>query len=261
MLTAKVMLLGEMGVGKTSIMYRLVHDRFEGQYKTTLGVEILSYDVTSTDGREPMRLVLWDTDGDFGTQIFDTVYVTGASAAIIVADITRPQTVSRMIELIPRLRDEISGAALQGAGEQDRSPGSRGKRRTHRRAATVERQAREREDQRGDRRKLCRTGRNSPPAAVLRHGGIATETIAMTYEEYNAFCGALPATSYVVQWGGSHVWKVGGKVFAIGGWHDGEPSFTFKVSDIAYEMLRGQPGPRPAPYLASRGLKWIAAYA
>ncbi|MCR6659935.1 MAG: hypothetical protein NVV72_11555 [Asticcacaulis sp.] len=25
----------------------------------------------------------------------------------------------------------------------------------------------------------------------------------------------------VVQWGGAHVWKVGGKVFAIGGWHDG----------------------------------------
>jgi predicted DNA-binding protein (MmcQ/YjbR family) len=25
----------------------------------------------------------------------------------------------------------------------------------------------------------------------------------MTYEEYNAFCGGLPATTYVVQWGGS----------------------------------------------------------
>ncbi len=42
----------------------------------------------------------------------------------------------------------------------------------------------------------------------------------MTYDEFNAFCRALPATTYVVQWGGSHVWKVGGKVFAIGGWAD-----------------------------------------
>lgn len=83
----------------------------------------------------------------------------------------------------------------------------------------------------------------------------------MTPEEYNAFCVALPATSYVVQWGGSHVWKVGGKVFAIGGWHDEEPSFTFKVSDIAYEMLKEQPGLRPAPYLASRGMKWIQHFA
>ena len=78
----------------------------------------------------------------------------------------------------------------------------------------------------------------------------------MTYNEFNVFCRALPATTYVVQWGGSHVWKVG-KVFAIGGWQDAEPSFTFKVSEISYELLKEQLGLRPAPYLASRGLKWI----
>jgi len=42
----------------------------------------------------------------------------------------------------------------------------------------------------------------------------------MTLDEYNEFCRTLPATTYVVQWGGSHVWKVGGKVFAIGGLED-----------------------------------------
>jgi predicted DNA-binding protein (MmcQ/YjbR family) len=79
----------------------------------------------------------------------------------------------------------------------------------------------------------------------------------MTCDEFNAFCRSLPATTYVMQWGGSHVWKVGGKVFAIGGSHGGRATVTFKVSPIAYEMLREQPGLRPAPYLASRGLKWI----
>ena len=53
----------------------------------------------------------------------------------------------------------------------------------------------------------------------------------MTYETFNDFCRALPATSYVIQWGGSHVWKVGGKVFAIGGWENSDkPAFTFKTS-------------------------------
>jgi predicted DNA-binding protein (MmcQ/YjbR family) len=33
----------------------------------------------------------------------------------------------------------------------------------------------------------------------------------MTCDDYNAFCASLPATTHVVQWGGSHVWKVGGK--------------------------------------------------
>jgi len=83
----------------------------------------------------------------------------------------------------------------------------------------------------------------------------------LTYDEFNAFCRDLPATTYVMQWGGSHVWKVGGKVFAIGGWADGGAGFTFKVTDISYEILKEQPGLRPAPYLASRGMKWIQHHA
>jgi predicted DNA-binding protein (MmcQ/YjbR family) len=83
----------------------------------------------------------------------------------------------------------------------------------------------------------------------------------MTYDEYNEFCAALSATSHVVQWGGSHVWKVGGKVFAIGGWDADAPAFTFKVSPLSFEILKALPGLRPAPYLASRGMSWIQHYA
>jgi len=79
----------------------------------------------------------------------------------------------------------------------------------------------------------------------------------ITYEAFNAFCGSLPGTTYVCQWGGAHVWKVGGKVFAIGGWNAGDMGITFKVSEIAYEMLKDAPGLRPAPYMASRGLLWL----
>lgn len=83
----------------------------------------------------------------------------------------------------------------------------------------------------------------------------------MTYNEFNDFCRALPATSYIVQWGDSHVWKVGGKVFAIGGWEkSNKPAFTCKTSDHNFEVLRDQPGFRPAPYMASRGMKWIQRY-
>jgi len=82
----------------------------------------------------------------------------------------------------------------------------------------------------------------------------------MTYDEFNKFCEALPATTHVVQWGNSDVWKVGGKVFAIGGWGDNKPAFTFKTSDLNYHFLEDKPGYRPAPYLASRGMKWIQQY-
>lgn len=81
----------------------------------------------------------------------------------------------------------------------------------------------------------------------------------MTLEEYNAFCSKFAHTSHVVQWGDANVWKVAGKVFAIGGWQDaGEELYvTFKVSDMSYDLLKEEPGCRPAPYLASRGMKWI----
>ena len=83
----------------------------------------------------------------------------------------------------------------------------------------------------------------------------------MTYEEFNNFCKSLPATTYVNQWGNSHVWKVGGKVFAIGGWENSEkPAFTFKASEQNFHFLSECPGYRPAPYLASRGMKWIQQY-
>lgn len=83
----------------------------------------------------------------------------------------------------------------------------------------------------------------------------------MTYDDFNAICGKLPAATHVVQWGGSQVWKVGGKVFAIGGWAVDEESYTFKVSNIAFEFLKEQPGLRPAPYFGARGMKWIQHYA
>ena len=83
----------------------------------------------------------------------------------------------------------------------------------------------------------------------------------LTYKEFNDFCRALQATSYVVQWGGAHVWKVVDKVFAIGGWEKiDRPAFTFKVSNHNFLVLSEQPGFRPAPYMASRGMKWIQQY-
>lgn len=82
----------------------------------------------------------------------------------------------------------------------------------------------------------------------------------MTPEAFNAFCATLPQSTHVVQWGGADVWKVGGKVFAIAGFlEDVGLSVSFKVTPIGYEILSDAEGCRPAPYLASRGMKWIQA--
>ena len=87
----------------------------------------------------------------------------------------------------------------------------------------------------------------------------------MHRDVFNSFCGDLPASTYVCQWGDADVWKVGegktAKVFAIGWFgHGKNAGITFKVSPLAYEILKDQPGLRPAPYFATRGMKWIQQF-
>lgn len=83
----------------------------------------------------------------------------------------------------------------------------------------------------------------------------------MDRDRFNRFCSGLTATSHVVQWGGADVWKVGGKVFAVAGWSDrAYAGISFKVTPLSFEILQEQPGLRPAPYLASRGMSWIQHY-
>ncbi len=69
----------------------------------------------------------------------------------------------------------------------------------------------------------------------------------MTLDEIEAFCLSLPGASVVVQWGDNHVYKVGGRMFAVAGVR--APGISFKASEMAYELLPEQGLARPAPYL------------
>lgn len=75
----------------------------------------------------------------------------------------------------------------------------------------------------------------------------------MTREEVEACALALPAATKVVQWGGSDVYKVGGKVFAVCGFENG---LAFKVTEIGFVVLTEAGGPgRQAPYFAKG--QWV----
>jgi predicted DNA-binding protein (MmcQ/YjbR family) len=68
----------------------------------------------------------------------------------------------------------------------------------------------------------------------------------LTREQIEAAALALRAATKVVQWGGSDVYKVGGKVFAICGLRGG---LSFKVSEIGFVALTEGGPARQAPYL------------
>ena len=79
----------------------------------------------------------------------------------------------------------------------------------------------------------------------------------MTPEAFEAHCLGLTGAALSIQWGGTRVFKVGGKIFALaGGLVERRASgYMFKASDMAYELLIEQGLARPAPYLARA--KWV----
>lgn len=75
----------------------------------------------------------------------------------------------------------------------------------------------------------------------------------MTPKTFEARCLRLPAATKAVQWEGTSVFKVGGKMFALSaGFTAG---YMFKTADMAYAMLIEHGVARPAPYLARA--KWV----
>jgi small GTP-binding protein len=108
----KVMLLGEIGVGKTSLVNRFVHGRFRTDYMPTINVEIYTCNLPETRERPAITLLIWDTDGNFGQTIFSSVYLKNAAGALIVGDATRPVTLKAMAELASGWRQARAGRPL-----------------------------------------------------------------------------------------------------------------------------------------------------
>ncbi|MHA1577615.1 MAG: Rab family GTPase [Candidatus Thorarchaeota archaeon] len=95
----RVVLLGDAGVGKSSLMRRYVDNAFDEEYKQTIGTTFASKDATISDDdgtSRAVRLMLWDMGGQATYRELRRQYMKGASAAIIVYDVTRPETFMAM---------------------------------------------------------------------------------------------------------------------------------------------------------------------
>lgn len=77
----------------------------------------------------------------------------------------------------------------------------------------------------------------------------------MNIRSFDAACGKLPKATLIVQWGDEHVWKFGGKMFAMASPSVKPFRCSLKASDIAREAMAGAKGVKPAPYLARAG--WL----
>ncbi|KAL6497716.1 Ras-related protein rabf1 [Orobanche hederae] len=93
-LRVKLVLLGDSGVGKSCIVLRFVRGQFDPTSKVTVGASFLSQTVALQDSTT-VKFEIWDTAGQERYAALAPLYYRGAAVAVVVYDITSPESFSK----------------------------------------------------------------------------------------------------------------------------------------------------------------------
>ena len=85
----KVVLIGESGVGKTSIISRYISNTFNSQQLPTTGATFISKTIILEDENSSIKFELWDTAGQERYRALAKVFYKNAAVCVLVYDITR----------------------------------------------------------------------------------------------------------------------------------------------------------------------------
>ncbi|XP_012675248.2 ras-related protein Rab-5B isoform X1 [Clupea harengus] len=102
----KLVLLGDMAVGKSSLVLRFVKGQFDEFQETTIGAAFLAQSVCLDD--TTVKFEIWDTAGQERYHSLAPMYYRGAQAAIVVFDITKPETFERAKAWVKELQRQAS---------------------------------------------------------------------------------------------------------------------------------------------------------
>lgn len=92
----KILMLGDSGVGKSSLLLRYVDDTFSPTFATTIGIDFKIKTITINNRR--VKLQIWDTAGQERFRTITSAYYRGAHGIIIVFDVTNKQTYAHVID-------------------------------------------------------------------------------------------------------------------------------------------------------------------
>uniref|UniRef100_A0A3Q3E167 Ras-related protein Rab n=1 Tax=Hippocampus comes TaxID=109280 RepID=A0A3Q3E167_HIPCM len=106
----KILVIGDLGVGKTSIIKRYVHHNFSPNYRATIGVDF-ALKVLNLD-QETVRLQLWDIAGQERFGNMTRVYYREAMGAFIVFDVTRPAS----FEAVTKWKEDLDSKVTLANG-------------------------------------------------------------------------------------------------------------------------------------------------
>uniref|UniRef100_A0A8C0QN06 VAMP associated protein A n=1 Tax=Canis lupus familiaris TaxID=9615 RepID=A0A8C0QN06_CANLF len=99
----KVCLLGDTGVGKSSIVCRFVQDHFDHNISPTIGASFMTKTVPC--GNELHKFLIWDTAGQERFHSLAPMYYRGSAAAVIVYDITKQDSFHTLKKWVKELKE------------------------------------------------------------------------------------------------------------------------------------------------------------
>lgn len=108
----KVLVIGDLGTGKTSIIKRYVHQFFSVHYRATIGVDF-ALKVINWDADTLIRLQLWDIAGQERFGNMTRVYYKEAVGAFIVFDVTRSAT----FEAVQKWKNDLDSKVMLPNGK------------------------------------------------------------------------------------------------------------------------------------------------
>ena len=113
----KICLLGEANVGKTSLVYRFIENKFRENYKSTLGVNLLKKDMSIADYGNASAQI-WDLGGQESFKSLRKLYLEGANGALLVYDMTSKKSFEKLGEWIQSFRDARDDAPIMLIGNK-----------------------------------------------------------------------------------------------------------------------------------------------
>ena len=116
MMSKKIVITGQFGVGKTSLFNRFISNTFNEKYLTTIGVRVDKKVIRVR--QTEVSLILWDLAGEISQEKVPRSYFAGAHAVLYVFDLSRPATYARIEQDMTFIKNLLPNALVYKIGNK-----------------------------------------------------------------------------------------------------------------------------------------------